>query len=299
VIPSRGAPREPALFQHRDCLVRVENRGRCYRCAVNRASRVRAKRPSLDSPHVGCRSKARRQGSAAAPPRSGAFRTTRAPLTAQRGGRQWAIEWVGGMEGCVEKAAIIAAVCDALRERKVAEATRIITSQYRFEPPPDQSGAEAEAIEPLEIFDRDGYVDRYSGLRLVFPGALRVISMWLPDAFPYHPNWKMDECHIAYYELFPVLDHIRPRARGGKNMKENMATTSTLRNSAKANFTLDELGWRLLNDNELRKWDGLLPWFMEQVKSDKDLLKDANVRRWHRAAVSFNSRASGRKMLRR
>jgi hypothetical protein len=147
----------------------------------------------------------------------------------------------------MDKAAIIAVVSDALTRKDLSAASNIIASQYRFEAPPDQTEENVEpteqaAINPLAIFERDGYVDRYSGLRLVYPGALRLISMRLPNDFPWHPNWKMDECHFAYYELFPVLDHIWPRARGGKNVCENIATTSTVRNSAKANFSLKELG---------------------------------------------------------
>jgi hypothetical protein len=84
-----------------------------------------------------------------------------------------------------------------------------------------------------------------------------------------------------------VLDHIYPRARGWPDVKENLATTSTVRNSAKANFTIDELGWSLLEDDRLKKWDGLLPWFLQQVKLDQSILDDANARQWHRAAVNF------------
>ena len=43
----------------------------------------------------------------------------------------------------------------------------------------------------LELFQRDRFTDRYSGQRLVFPGTLRLLSHLLPEAFPYHPNWKL------------------------------------------------------------------------------------------------------------
>ena len=35
---------------------------------------------------------------------------------------------------------------------------------------------------------KDGFIDRYSGQRLVNPGLLKVISCYLPDVFPYHPH---------------------------------------------------------------------------------------------------------------
>jgi hypothetical protein len=119
----------------------------------------------------------------------------------------------------------------------------------------------------------------------VFPGTLRVISELLPaGVFPHHPNWKMSECHIAYYELFPVVDHIMPGARGGTTQCTNLATTSTVRNSAKANFTLAELGWRLLDDGELNKWDGLTKLFFEIMKENGRLWQKTDIEGWGRAA---------------
>jgi hypothetical protein len=87
----------------------------------------------------------------------------------------------------------------------------------------------------------------------VFPGALRLISMRLPHVFPYHPNWKMDACHFAYYELFLVLDHVVPSARGAhRRDPANVVTTSNVRNSAKAGFRLEELGWDLVDEEYVR-----------------------------------------------
>jgi hypothetical protein len=78
-------------------------------------------------------------------------------------------------------------------------------------------------------------VDRYSGLPLVFPGVLRLLSRLLPQEFPFHPNWKMAETHPAYWELFPTIDHVLPVSRGGVDSDVNWVTTSMLRNAAKAN----------------------------------------------------------------
>jgi hypothetical protein len=58
-------------------------------------------------------------------------------------------------------------------------------------------------------------------------------------------NWKTDSCHFAFYELFPTIDHVVPISRGGEDEARNRVCTSMLRNAAKANFTIEELGWRM------------------------------------------------------
>lgn len=83
----------------------------------------------------------------------------------------------------------------------------------------------------MQSFVRDGFIDRYSGRHLVFPGTLRVLSTLFPEDFPFHPNWKTQFTHPAFWELFPTIDHIVPVARGGLDVPENWVTTSQLRNS--------------------------------------------------------------------
>jgi hypothetical protein len=41
------------------------------------------------------------------------------------------------------------------------------------------------------ILVRDGFCDRYSGDRLIFPGVLRILSDLFPRQFQWHPNWKI------------------------------------------------------------------------------------------------------------
>jgi hypothetical protein len=50
----------------------------------------------------------------------------------------------------------------------------------------------------LHVFIKDGFIDRYSGQKLIFPPVLRILSMNYPEEFPFHPNWKMSDCHPAY-----------------------------------------------------------------------------------------------------
>jgi len=107
----------------------------------------------------------------------------------------------------------------------------------------------------------------------------------LPAEFPFHPNWKMDKTHQAYWELFPTLDHIVPVARGGQDDEENLVSTSMLKNSAKANSTLEELGWHLHPPGDMAQWDGMMSWCLDFIRSKRELEKDAYIGRWYRAAV--------------
>ena len=178
----------------------------------------------------------------------------------------------------------IASVCTFLDGNDLSAAATHLQREYPFTP-----GKTVErkygVQEALKVFIRDGFVDRYSGARLVFPGVLRVLALRLPAEFPYHPNWKMTETHHAFWELTPTVDHIVPVARGGEDSESNWVTTSMLRNSAKANWTLDELGWELLPPGDPRDWDGLTSWFKRYVGNHPDVLQHASVALWHRAAL--------------
>ena len=47
-----------------------------------------------------------------------------------------------------------------------------------------------------------------------------------------------------YWELIATIDHYLPVTRGGVDAPPNWMTTSQARNSAKLNWTVDELGWK-------------------------------------------------------
>ena len=179
---------------------------------------------------------------------------------------------------------VLASVCSFLDRDDLSGAADHLRREYPFTP--------GESVErkygdqqALRVFIRDGFVDRYSGARLVFPGVLRIIALRFPVEFPYHPNWKMTETHLAFWELSPTVDHVVPIARGGEDAEHNWVTTSMVRNSAKANWTLDELGWRLLPLGDLQAWDGLLSWFKQYVARHPELLQHARIAAWHRAAL--------------
>lgn len=132
---------------------------------------------------------------------------------------------------------------------------------------------------------RDGFVDRYTGKRLVFPGVLRLLSTLLPIELPYHSNWAYDKCHPMYWELYPTLDHVVPIARGGSDAPDNWVVTSQQMNSAKAHWTLEELGWELVSAGSMDEWDGLLGWFVEFTEARPDLVQaHKHVREWRAVA---------------
>lgn len=86
----------------------------------------------------------------------------------------------------------------------------------------------------MNQFMSDGFIDRYTGEKLLNPGILKIISCYFPKEFPYHPHWKMTETHSAYWELIPTIDHIYPIAKGGADDAKNWVTTSMKNNSIKS-----------------------------------------------------------------
>jgi hypothetical protein len=138
--------------------------------------------------------------------------------------------------------------------------------------------------ELLGLFLRDGFVDRYSGNRLVFPGTLRLLSVLLPNELPFQEHWRMSDCHPMYWDLCPTLDHCVPLARGGSDDPSNWVTTSMRLNQAKANWTIEEVGWTLHPSGRLDAWDGLTRWFLEYVAQHPEHREHASLKRWHRAA---------------
>lgn len=182
------------------------------------------------------------------------------------------------------KAHVIDSVCQALTLGDREQASAIAKAGYPFAPT-SNAGRSYSEYQMTQTFARDGFVDRYSGARLIFPGTLRLLSTVMPEEFPTHPNWKMTECHIAYWELCATLDHVIPIARGGSDDLSNWVTTSQRNNSAKANWRLEELGWTLQPPGRCEEWDGLMRWFVTYTEKHSALVGTAYLRRWRAAAV--------------
>lgn len=182
-----------------------------------------------------------------------------------------------------EKSAFIDQVCRALSAGSPEAARTILATRYPFAPEPI-TPRRYGPVESTRVFVRDGFIDRYSGDRLVFPPVLRVISAVLPTTFPFHPNWKTDVTHPAYWEVGATVDHLIPVTRGGADEESNWITTSMARNSAKMNWTLGELGWALHPPGNVREWDGMTRWFLDYSAVNPTLLASGTVRQWYRAA---------------
>jgi 5-methylcytosine-specific restriction endonuclease McrA len=109
------------------------------------------------------------------------------------------------------------------------------------------------------VFRRDSWTCRYCGGKTIPIFVLRVLSSLYPDTFPHHPNWKAGQVHPAYLLISTSLDHRDPGARGGGwTDPDNLVTACWPCNTGKADFTIEELGWTLLGEDEVRsEWTGL------------------------------------------
>lgn len=112
-----------------------------------------------------------------------------------------------------------------LLTNKYEQARYVITDNYPFKTLESTSRSYTDR-QKMRQFEKDGFIDRYSGDKLVNPGFLKVLSHYMPEKFPYHSHWKMEACHNAYWEFVPSVDHIYPVALGGADSEENWATIS-------------------------------------------------------------------------
>ncbi len=117
------------------------------------------------------------------------------------------------------------------------------------------TGRSISDFERLRVFNADGFRCRYTGDLLLLPAYLRALSVLWPEAFPYHPNWKSDETHEAYW-------------------------THTA--------SLEALGWKVQPRNPLPDWDGGLKTFFDLLEAQPALLKGAHsayFKRWQKLAL--------------
>ena len=139
------------------------------------------------------------------------------------------------------------------------------------------------------IYRRDGFVCRLSPerWRLLYPGALRVLSLLLPEAIPTQlsshgiPARYPDNSPI-WWDVWPAVDHVHPRSlEGGTNDPQNLVCVSWWRNDAKSNRSLESTGWQLQPPGDVSEWDGLYGWFTRQIAARPDLRDDVMVRNWN------------------
>lgn len=179
-----------------------------------------------------------------------------------------------------DKSSVISDIAAMLLENNKTAAKTIIDQEY----PHTYYEIEKRTYtiaQKMNQFINDGFIDRYTGKKLLNPGMLKIISYYFPNEFPYHPHWKMTETHIAYWDLIPTIDHIYPIAKGGEDDEKNWVTTSMKNNSIKSNYTIDEIHWKLYPKGDISEWDGLTSIFVQLVNKDKELLKDAYIKSWY------------------
>ena len=180
---------------------------------------------------------------------------------------------------------VIQRVCRAISDGKKDDAREIINDGYKFTSFKNKGRKPLNEVKKTEVFLRDGFIDRYSGEKLVYPPVLKILSNLFPKDFPYQKHWKMSETHIAWWELIPTVDHVEPVAREGDDDEKNWVCTSQLRNSAKSNWTREELGWELHDSGDNKNWDGMMTWFMDYISKNEYVLEDAYIAKWHKAAL--------------
>ena len=181
----------------------------------------------------------------------------------------------------MNKVVVLEKAAQIILDGNIERAKKLIQTEYPFKNL-GSVGRHYTDRQKTNQFRKDGFTDRYSGQKLLNPGLLKSLSYYIPEEFPYHAHWKMEECHNAYWEFVPTVDHIYPVALGGADTEENWATTSMLHNSIKSNWTLEQLQWTLYNPRNYEEWDGLTSLFVRMVETDSLLLKDAYINKWYK-----------------
>ena len=94
-----------------------------------------------------------------------------------------------------EKGEIISEIAVHLLNNEQAKAKEIINSDYPHTPFTVEKRTYT-TVQKMTQFVKDGFMDRYTGHKLVNPGMLKVISCYFPKEFPYQSHWKMEETFI-------------------------------------------------------------------------------------------------------
>ena len=206
-----------------------------------------------------------------------------------------------------DPALVLAKVASLLTEGNTTNASSLLKDHYPFEPwepphgkrrPEKVSGSVPNSVEnpetrkysqkeSLEVFYEDGYLDRYSGSRLVCPAALYAITYALPDEFPWGRARK--NSHQGLWDLFPTIDHVEPVSRGGADVRKNWVTTSMTMNMRKGNESMSQLGWSIHKAGDIAEWDGLVSWYVTYARDNPDVASVLNNKGWHKATIKAHS----------
>lgn len=99
----------------------------------------------------------------------------------------------------------------SILDGRIDNAKNIINKEYPFKKIIPE-GRNYTDKEKYEQFVRDGFIDRYSGEKLVNPGMLKVLSFYMPDAFPYQSHWKSATMHTGSLYLQLTILYRLPTA---------------------------------------------------------------------------------------
>lgn len=189
------------------------------------------------------------------------------------------------MSSTSETSLALARVADLAGSGQLDEARKAVQQGLPFIPRRRAAKRMTER-QVTAIMIRDGFIDRYTGLPVWHPGALKLLSELIPDLLPWHPHGRLDECHEIFWDLSPSIDHVEPLTRGGDDRLENWVTTSWGKNTQKSNMSLAQLGWTLHPAGRLDEWDGYLGWFIGQMEAPSPLVTSSYLKRWYRAAIA-------------
>ena len=89
-----------------------------------------------------------------------------------------------------EKAELIKDISFCLMNNDKMATLEIINIYYKFSNK-DIKVRKRSEYEKLEKYLNDGFIDSYTGEKLIFSGMLNIISNYFPKEFPYHSHWKM------------------------------------------------------------------------------------------------------------
>ena len=185
-----------------------------------------------------------------------------------------------------DKVDVMADSIARLYDGDVDGARAVINTEYPFVPRVRKSRSWTRS-RVLEIAKRDGFIDRYTGAKLVYPAAMKVMSELMPKEFPYHPHGDMSVGHIAWWELFPTLDHVTPIACGGDDADDNIVLCSMITNGAKSLWTLEQLDLKKRACGDMNEWDGLLKVATVLISQRSELQNDKYIKPWHTAALKL------------
>lgn len=166
-------------------------------------------------------------------------------------------------EGRMDEAALLIREKWPLGPKEKVKELRLV-NQYHHYPKEKWESGQPSPSTSTSVFVRDRFVDGYSGERLVFPGAMLLVSHLLSEVFPYRVNWPPYTCHQIYYKLFATIDHIYPKSRGG-GAGSNFLTVSMDMNTMKGSHTPEEVGLKIIPIESREGWDGLLHWFVDYM----------------------------------